>query len=31
MECNGCLKGVAMCHNRPCFGTPEEFEKIINN
>ena len=31
MECTGCLKGIAMCHNRPCFGTPEEFEKIIDS
>ena len=30
MECTGCSKGVAMCHNRPCFGTPEEFSKIID-
>lgn len=30
MECTGCSNGVAMCHNRPCFGSPEEFEKIID-
>jgi hypothetical protein len=30
MECTGCSNGVAMCHNRPCFGTPEEFDKIID-
>lgn len=30
MECKGCEKGVKMCHHRPCFGTPEEFEKIMD-
>lgn len=30
MECTGCSTGAAMCHNRPCFGTPEEFDKIID-
>ncbi len=30
MECTGCKEGVAMCHNRPCFGSPEEFDKIID-
>lgn len=30
MECTGCEKGVSMCHNRPCFGSPEEFDKIID-
>ena len=29
MECKGCTQGILMCHNRPCMGTPEEFEKII--
>ena len=30
MECTGCKNGVVMCYNRPCLGTPEEFEKIID-
>lgn len=30
MECKGCNEGIKMCHHRPCFGTPEEFEKIID-
>lgn len=30
MECTGCKEGVSMCHNRPCFGSPEEFDKIID-
>jgi len=30
MECNDCYKGVKMCYNRPGFGTPEEFEAIID-
>lgn len=30
MECTGCSKGISMCHNRPCFGSPEEFDKIID-
>jgi hypothetical protein len=30
MECTGCKQGVSMCHNRPCFGSPEEFDKIID-
>jgi len=30
MECKGCTRGVKMCFHRPCFGTPEEFERIID-
>jgi hypothetical protein len=30
MECKGCEKGISMCHHRPCFGTPEDFEAIID-
>lgn len=30
MECTGCEMGIKMCHNRPCFGSPEEFDKIID-
>ena len=30
MECSGCEKGISMCYNRPCFGTPKEFEAIID-
>jgi hypothetical protein len=30
MECTGCTKGVEMCKHRPCMGTPEEFEAIID-
>jgi len=30
IECTGCASGVKMCHNRPCLGTPEEFEAIID-
>lgn len=30
MECKGCEKGIAMCHHRPCMGSPEEFEAIID-
>jgi hypothetical protein len=29
-ECNGCMKGVAMCHNVPCIGTVEDIEKILD-
>ena len=31
MECTGCKAGIDMCKKaRPCFGTPEEFDKIID-
>jgi hypothetical protein len=31
MECKGCQAGIDMCKKaRPCFGTPEEFDKIID-
>jgi hypothetical protein len=30
IECNGCSKGVAMCHMRPCWGTVEDFKRIID-
>ena len=30
MDCPNCINGIKMCHHRPCFGTPEEFEKIID-
>ena len=30
MDCTGCSNGINMCHNRPCAGTPEEFDKIID-
>ena len=29
-ECLGCEKGISMCFNRPCWGTVEDFEKIID-
>jgi hypothetical protein len=29
-ECTGCQLGVQMCYNRPCMGTPEEFDKILD-
>jgi hypothetical protein len=29
VECLGCEKGVAMCNLRPCWGTVEDFKKII--
>ena len=30
IECTGCQAGIRMCYNRPCMGTPEEFNKIID-
>ncbi len=30
MECKGCTKGIAFCYHRPCWGLPEEFDKIID-
>lgn len=30
MECKGCTKGIDMCYNRPCWGTPADFAKIID-
>lgn len=30
MDCKGCEKGISMCYTRPCMGTPEEFEAIID-
>jgi len=30
MECKGCKRGVEMCYHRPCMGSPEEFEAIID-
>ena len=30
MECTGCQKGINMCYSRPCMGTPEEFNKILD-
>lgn len=30
MECKGCTDGIKMCYHRPCFGTPEEFDKILD-
>lgn len=29
MECKGCIQGIRYCYHRPCWGTPEEFEKIL--
>lgn len=29
-SCYGCVKGIRMCYTRPCWGTPEEFDKIID-
>jgi hypothetical protein len=29
IECFGCEKGISMCHMRPCWGTVEDFRKII--
>ena len=31
VECPDCKKGVDMCHLRPCWGTVEDFRKIIAN
>lgn len=30
MECKGCKKGISYCYHRPCWGLPEEFEKILD-
>ena len=30
MNCTGCEKGIKMCHTRPCLGTPEDFDNIID-
>jgi hypothetical protein len=30
VTCTGCSKGVAMCYKRPCWGTPEEFSKLLD-
>lgn len=30
IECTGCHKGIRMCYNVPCKGTPEEFMKIMD-
>jgi hypothetical protein len=29
-DCKECKAGIEMCYTRPCMGTPEEFEKIID-
>jgi hypothetical protein len=29
IECKSCRKGVVMCKMRPCWGTVEDFKKII--
>lgn len=29
-SCSGCNFGIKMCHNRPCWGTPEDFNKIMD-
>ena len=30
VECIDCSKGVQMCRTRPCWGTADEFKKIIS-
>lgn len=30
MECKGCKVGIGYCYHRPCWGTPEEFDKILD-
>lgn len=30
VECKDCPKGLEMCHNRPCWGSVEEFAAIID-
>lgn len=29
-QCMGCTNGIKMCYNRPCWGTPNEFRRIID-
>jgi len=29
IECKGCKEGIQMCKTRPCWGTVEDFKKII--
>ena len=29
VECPSCTKGIAMCHQRPCWGTVSDLERII--
>lgn len=28
--CTGCSKGISYCYHRPCWGTPEEFNNILD-
>lgn len=30
MECKGCSGGIEMCYIRPCWGTPEDLDKILD-
>jgi hypothetical protein len=30
ITCTGCIKGVKMCIDRPCWGTPQEIKAIID-
>jgi len=30
VECSMCENGIRMCHRRPCWGTVEDFKKIID-
>jgi hypothetical protein len=27
--CEGCIKGINMCKKRPCWGSPEDIQKLI--
>lgn len=29
IRCSGCTKGIDMCKTRPCWGTPDDVEKLI--
>lgn len=29
-ECNGCKRGIRMCHTTPCVGTVEDMERIMD-
>ncbi len=29
-ECKGCVNGINMCKRRPCWGTVDDFKKIID-
>ena len=29
IDCPNCVEGIKMCHRRPCWGTVEDFQRII--